>query len=134
MSQFPNEPTDATKKVLKSIDTLSNSLRTSAATNPSTVLHHINNYITNLQLLSAAGNTTSFPLKTDILRFLDEGDVSNPWLYMHKEFEACEKKAGDLAERKLFLEELRADIQQEIFAEQSSEAVSEGDNSAPPRV
>lgn len=63
-----------------------------------------NTYITQLQKLSAAGNATSFPLSTDVLRFLDEGDISNPWLYMHKEFEDCENVAADFGERKCFLE------------------------------
>jgi hypothetical protein len=63
-----------------------------------------NTYITNLQKLSAAGNTSSLPLSVDILRFLEEGDISNPWLYMHKEFEDCEKVCTDLGERKCFLE------------------------------
>jgi hypothetical protein len=73
----------------------------------SCVLLYRNAYIGSLQSLTAAGNTTSFPLDIDILRFLDEGEVSNPWLYMHKSFEDCEKVAEELAERKCFLEVCR---------------------------
>ena len=63
-----------------------------------------NNYISQLQKVSAAGNTTSYPLDVEILKFLDEGDVSNPWLYMHKKLEDCENLSGELGERKDYLE------------------------------
>jgi hypothetical protein len=40
-SNFLAEPLDSTKKVLRAVDSLSSSLRTNAATNPTTVLNHV---------------------------------------------------------------------------------------------
>mmetsp|Transcript_9510 Transcript_9510/g.14316 ORF Transcript_9510/g.14316 Transcript_9510/m.14316 type:complete len:116 (+) Transcript_9510:43-390(+) len=101
-----NKQLEQVRNVLNSLDALGSSVRGSSPPTPEDLLERINTYVAELKTLHDTGNTSNFPVPIDLLEFLESGDVQNPWLYMHKQFEECEEAASSVVGRRVHLEDV----------------------------